>query len=183
MVDRHDILVDALYDLAKKARFNPTKHANDVQCLGESSTGIHAFRPADLKIMGDSNDWTCIDITVVSPFADSRKEKREGRIPGAAAFTAANLKDKKHADNCKANGLEFIPFAVDVCGMMDRRAYNLIKRFASKIASIEARPYSYTLSICLRRISLAIQLGTARQLMRLFPNASSTWADDVIGLI
>jgi hypothetical protein len=64
MINRHNLLRDALYDLCSMARFHPVKDA-DVHCLGTRNNGTSAtFRPADLLIAGDDFHQDCVDVTV-----------------------------------------------------------------------------------------------------------------------
>ena len=49
--------------------------------------------------------------------------------------------------------------------IMTAEASSLLKRFASNLAERMCRTYSYAMSLCRRRISFAIQLGGARQLL------------------
>ena len=92
---RHDLVRDALSDLAGKCDFNPVKDA-PVNCLGFSSNGVlHRYRPADLQIRGNDFNRDCIDVTVVSPI--SKIMGPSGNfLPENKAKNAEILKINKH---------------------------------------------------------------------------------------
>ena len=161
---RHEILVRALCDFAQVAGFHPVMNAK-VQCLGEASTGVHYFRPADLLISGDNHQRSCVDVTIVSPLSMAKISHPDGKKLGHIVVEAAAAKIRKHEAACALAGKGFIPFAADVCGLIDKVAFNLLNRLASSYAALQSKPYSYGLEICKRRLSFAIQLGIARQLI------------------
>lgn len=123
----------------------------------------------------------------------SRKPKRSGgarqprnkpkQVPlGKALADAANNKIKSHREACAQNGLDFCPFAVDVCGFIEESAADLLKRMASRIAEHSGRSFKSTWNQCVRRMSVAIQLSVARQLVPLWrvPHAGdASWSDYV----
>ena len=158
---RHDHLRDAVFDFLRLTNFNPIKNAQ-VQCLGMTSHGSHLFRPADCLFDGDDNMLTCLDITVASPLSHSRCSK----AIGAVVLEAAKKKWNKHLAPCQQAHFDFMPFAVDVCGLIDWAAVSLLKRIACKYSEITLKSYAECVSIVRRRISFAIQSGVARQLSR-----------------
>jgi hypothetical protein len=168
---RHDLVRDALFDLSRVAGFSPIKDG-PVQCLGESNNGIHLFRPADLLIRGDDFGHSCVDVTVVSPFSQPFPR---GYVFGKAAAVAELNKINKHRQPCLMASYGFHPFAVDVFGSMGAESMVFIKRLASAFALASSQLYSYCLSLCYRRVSFALQLGLARQLLA----GQSTLADEI----
>ena len=155
---RHETLNDAVFELLRISQFNPIKNA-DVQCLGTSSRGAHLFRPADCLFDGD-NGRTCLDITVVSPLSAARCDMSLGK----AVMDAAKNKADKHLLPCAAAHYGFMPFAVDVCGLIDWVAASLIKCIGCKYAENSHKSYSEGVSIVRQRLSFALQVGIARQL-------------------
>jgi hypothetical protein len=158
---RHDNLRDAVFEFLRLTNFNPTKNAK-VQCLGTTSSGSHLFRPADCLFDGDEHALTCLDITVVTALTPARCNKQLGAI----VLEAAKEKWEKHLRPCQQAHFDFMPFAVDVCGLVDWTAATLIKRIACKYAEITLKSYAECMNIVRRRISFAIQVGVARQLSR-----------------
>ncbi len=165
---RHELVADAINDLAASARFRPLRNA-PVTCLGVSLSGdTYYFRPADVLLQGDEEGPHCVDCTVVSPLTPSKLDKRQGKDLGRAAADAAEEKIKKHKEACTDASRMFTPFAVDVCGIMDQDASDLLQRFAGRIGQQTGRGFNDALNLCKRRLSFAIQLSVARQLVSLF---------------
>ncbi len=162
---RHKVVQKALYDFAHVADYNPIQDAH-VYCLGWTERGgIRRQRPADLLVDGhDSNVRTCVDVTVVSPLSASKSRTKDGTEVGYLVKKAARDKREKHEGPCNLAAYDFLPFAVDVCGIVESSGSLLLRRFATRYSTRLSLPYSYALSLCRRRISLAIQLGVARQL-------------------
>jgi hypothetical protein len=75
-------------------------------------------------------DRCCVDVTVVSPLSETKAKHPEGRVGGQLAATRARHKVGKHQVDCVRNGMEFLPFSVDVCGMIDSAAWQFIDRLA-----------------------------------------------------
>ena len=162
LLSRHNIVRDALFDLCLKAGFNPVKDA-PVACLGSTNNGrIVTFRPADLQISGDDFTHDCIDITVVSPI----KLRTIQSVIGKYAEDAEAAKYTKHAFSCEQSGYGFKAFAIDVFGVMAKKSYQFLQRIISGYSRMTGIPVDRAASICLRRISFAVQLGVARQIVR-----------------
>ena len=162
LLPRHNLVRDALFDLSLKAQFAPIKDA-PVTCLGTRSNGqVTAFRPADLQISGDDFTHDCIDITVVSPI----KSQHDQTVVGKCAEDAETAKYTKHALSCEQAGYGFKAFAIDVFGVMAKKSHKLLQRIISSYSRMTAYPIYKAASICLRRVSFAVQLGVARQAIR-----------------
>jgi len=161
---RHDLVRDALSDLAGKCDFNPVKDA-PVNCLGFSSNGVlHRYRPADLLIRGNDFNRDCIDVTVVSPISKIMGPSDNFR-PGNKANKAEIAKINKHLPHCEAAGYGFHPFAVDIFGMLGLESAALLRRICYSYHACVGIQKSLAHAICLRRVSFSIQLGIARQLV------------------
>jgi hypothetical protein len=165
---RHDIVARAFHDLALNAKLHPRWQA-PVACLGPSwrstgrqSSGITAFRPADVEISWDhSYRRTCVDITVVSPILAYMPRQFK---PGIAARNAANKKLSKHLLPCETAGLDFLPLALDCFGVLAPTSKHTLRRLALALESSKGFPSYLAKQIVFRRISFAVHLGTARQL-------------------
>jgi hypothetical protein len=170
---RHEIVVKALHSLAFEAGIQSQIGA-PVKCLGvstylssllpsSSSSSLTAFRPADvLMTLNDSIRKTCVDVTVVSPI---KAHMPVNFVAGKDAKSAENEKFRKHEDACREAGYEFIPFAVDTFGGLAPEALKLLKLIASNLEIIKNCSRNVALNIVFRRISFAIHLGVARQLV------------------
>ena len=59
----------------------------------------------------------------------------------------------------------FFPFSADVCGIIHQDGSTLISQCALAYSNLAVKPYSYAVSLFRRRVSFAIKLGAARQLV------------------
>jgi hypothetical protein len=160
MFGRHNTVRDALVNLMVKARFEPIKDA-PVTCLGMQSGRFAAFRPADILMAGDDFDRDCVDVTVVSPLSSNQRMVQAGK----AAQQAEDRKVRKHLAACEATRLGFKAFALDVFGVMGKESRRLLDRVRKRMARETCCPLYKATAICDRRISIAVQIGVARQLI------------------
>jgi hypothetical protein len=161
---RHDTVLTTLVDQAAACGLNPQKNAK-VTCLGERSRfGRRFLRPADL-LLDDAGYKTCVDVTIVSPLSQARSVTLCGRVLGACMLHQATLKMDKHLAACNDAGYEFLPFALDVCGLVSTDSYRLLQKFARRSEAQLRRPYSELIASNRRRVSCAIQIGVADQLL------------------
>jgi hypothetical protein len=98
---------------------------------------------------------------------------------GKAAYDAEKKKNNKHKEACEQDG--FQPFATDTSGVLSPSSYLYLCRTATSYAGLANRPYAYALSLCLRRVSFAIQKGLAYQITS-SPSFFPTINDDVFDL-
>ena len=134
-----------------------------VQCLGSTGNTAHHFRPADILLNEGTGRQTCIDVTIVSPMCTSYANINVGEL----ATKKADEKIKKHLAACEQAGYDFLPFAIDTCGVMDARANILLTRLANAYEAISGLADSHSKAICRRRISLCLQRGISTQLTSL----------------
>jgi hypothetical protein len=155
------VVRDALFDLMLKAGFAPQKDA-PVYCLGHRSGQPATLRPADILMAGDDHDRDCVDVTVVSPITSTNQVEV---VVGKAAEDAEVRKYAKHSEACEQAGFGFKAFAIDVFGVMSKNSYKLLQRVCSRLIREVGYPKYKAVATCLRRISFAVQLGVARQLI------------------
>jgi len=158
-------LVKGVGDVAKTACLNARVNA-PVTCLGFSQSSPHLYKPADVlmdAVVG--NVSICVDVTIGSPLSEAKSNTSEGKRPGFLTTAHAKTKIAKHGGACSLAGLRFLPFSVDTCGMLDVSAVELLQDIASQQARHSDRSYSECMSFCRKRISFALQLGVARQLL------------------
>ena len=161
MLSRHNMVRDALFELMLKARFDPMKDA-PVTCLGMQSGRPAAFRPADILMAGDDFDRDCVDVTVVSPLVSNNQREVE---VGKAAQSAEDRKIAKHQAACEAAGYGFKAFAVDVFGVMGKESSRLLWRIRNRMVRETCCAEYKATAICVRRMSMSVQLGVARQVI------------------
>jgi hypothetical protein len=153
---RHDIVRDALFDIALAADFRPRKDA-DIQVPDDRG---HMLRPGDLVVEGDDYLQTCVDVTVVAPI----KKKIPHSAVGVDVQLAEDYKIAKNFLACERSHFGFLPFAVDVFGGVGSKSEAFLRRLSFAWAAVSAFPISYISSLSKRKVSFAIQLGIARQL-------------------
>ena len=172
---RHEIVSEGVVQLLRSGGYHPEKNAK-VCCLG---TKNKALRPADILSDGDRlGSRVCTDITVVSNMCANVPKPY---TVGKAALEADNKKYIKHKVACENAGFEFQAFATDTSGVLSPSSYLYLCRIATSYAAIANRPYPYALSLCLRRVSFAIQKGLAYQLTS-SPSFMPTITEDVFDL-
>jgi hypothetical protein len=112
--------------------------------------------------LNDVSRKTCVDVTVVSPI---KAQMPVNFVVGKDAKSAEHDKYLKHEDACREAGYEFIAFAVDVFGGLAPEAIKLLRLIACNLEVTKNYPRSLALCLVYRRISFAIHLGVARQLV------------------
>ena len=161
--DRHQSLVYTLNELSSisgiQCRVNP-KHP-----VPQLHSTTQFLRPGDLMILNDRGADLAIDVTIVNPLSEAKANTSYGSYTGHLASKAAMDKIIKHADSCSRSGLDFIPFAVDVCGVLDQDAFHFLLRITNAYALRNNMTPKYARSIILRRVSFSLQRSIARQII------------------
>jgi hypothetical protein len=104
-----------------------------------------------------------VDVSIVSPISPNAANSQEE--VGNAAREAEARKFTKHGPGCHTMGLGFSPFVVDIFGVLAPQAHNVLRRITSRLCSELGYPKFKAEAICLRRISTAIQIAVARQVL------------------
>ena len=156
---RHESVAGSVNRIALGAGFSSQQNAK-VSCLGFSQGSSHLLRPADILLNEGTGKCTCIDVTVPSPLC-----KSYASVPlGVLAEKKAVEKINKHADACEMAGYEFSPFVIDVCGVLDQRAWDLLNRLAEAYAVKVGLAKSHSMSCVRRVVSFGLFRGIAAQL-------------------
>jgi len=159
---RHNVLVCSLVQLARQAGSRAVKDPPIILPVRDSQDNLTNLRPADLSILGDNNVTSCVDVTIISNLCPSNIGS--SAKPGKAVEVSQAKKVAKHEKACMENNLDFVPFAVDVCGVHGSVAIDLLHRLATAYQARSMKPFSQCLTFCYRRISFAIQTAVANQL-------------------
>ena len=159
-------MVTAVSQLASLAGLCSTPNAK-VQCLGGKDNSLHMYRPADVQIGN-----MLVDITIVSPLSASKATSKQGQTPGTLVTSAADAKVRKHRDPASNAGFDFLPFAIDTCGSLAADARYILSYISYKYSSTTCKPLSAAKYIIVCRISFALHLGIARQLVACFNDCS-----------
>jgi hypothetical protein len=156
---RHDAVAGALRSIATSAGFNAELNGK-VSCLGKRADTVHSFRPADILIRGLGSRPLCVDVTIPTPLCASYGSKPIGQL---VKIKAAEKK-RKYDVACDNANIAFRPFTLDVCGVLEDSAYLFLNQLASGMSSNSGTSYSYSVAMCRRRISFALQWGIGYQL-------------------
>jgi hypothetical protein len=162
---RHQIVRNALHNIAFKAGYHPTSDAA-VGCLGTKIRGVQqVLRPADLLIAGlDDYPRDCVDVTIVTPFKKDHKVNQ-----GYQVQKAENDKYRKHETACHDSGYGFRAFALDTLGNIPSRSLALLTRLSSAVAFATGRDHSLVVNDVYRQIGCALQICVACQLLSHYP--------------
>ena len=109
-IHRHDIICDAIYDIAKHAGLSPVSEA---RLIANSQS-----RPGDIFLPNWRSRQTAFDVAVTSPLSQSALPQSSS-TPGAAIQMMKSRKMTKHFRPCQSNGVTFVPLVVETLGGWD----------------------------------------------------------------
>jgi len=110
--------------------------------------------PDVIFLMGDR--LVLVDLVICNPLADSYVEA-EAAKPGATLARTEAEKDRRHAAESKARGMEFYPLAFTTFGAPGKET----KKFLRLLSTYTANPTGFTRHM-LTALDVAIQVGNAR---------------------
>ena len=127
-------------------------------------------RPADVLIHSwDGGCDAALDITVVHPL--------QADFVSGAATTAGFALDQAHArkmrgsaEECKAQGISFLPVAVESLGGWHALAVSQVKKIASAMARQEGRQEGEVIGHAFQRLATILQKGNAKILLNRIPS-------------
>ena len=126
-IARHNHCRDALFQAAQQAGLGPSREPDGLLPGSDD-------RPADLLIpFWTGGQDTALDFTVVNPLQSAlvRQTAKEG---GSAVAHAHGVKLKKYEERCGAEGITFLPLAVDTLGGWHPTALETITRLGRQLA-------------------------------------------------
>ena len=106
----------------------------------------------------------CVDCTVVSPIRSTHPPSPNFKV-GLAARIAEEDKYNKHLIATNAANLGFLAFAADCFGVLAPDALSLLSRISSCLQFTKGYPPYLAKQLVFRKISFAIHVGVARQLV------------------
>ena len=104
------------------------------------------------------------DVSVVSPVQDAIV-LRASDVPGAAIDMRKSEKNRKHSDNCRAQGIHFQPLVVETFGGWDKDALTFLKKLAGQSARRWGKSHGLGIKHFFQRMSVALQRGNASLLI------------------
>ncbi|GJW35894.1 hypothetical protein Tco_0058814 [Tanacetum coccineum] len=112
---RHDMVMDVLFYICRRARISAKKEA-PANFLTNPSDGRSTLRPTVVLVFGwVGGKHACVDLTEVSPIVGLSSR---GLTSGHAALKAVLGKVTKPEKACIENQHVFIPFAFDTFGFL-----------------------------------------------------------------
>jgi hypothetical protein len=108
------------------------------------------------------------DVTVVSPFIQTVLSQA-AQQRGHAASKAEQHKDAKSLELCAAQGILFVPLAVEVLGGWGQIALNTFKRLARMLSERTGRSRSEETTYLYQRLSVSLQRDNARMIQQRAP--------------
>ena len=157
---------DALFETAASAGLAPSKE-------GRALLPGNQRRPADILIPHWSGGLdAALDVTVTHPLQDLTRAG-EAAEPGHALSVAYVKKMRGASEQCKEQGLAFIPIVAESLGGFHPIAVQQLKKIASALARHTAQEESEAVHHLLSRCSLLLQRGTAALLLNRVPSHPS----------
>ena len=126
-IARHNMLRDVIFETASSADLGPSREERHL-LPGTSA------RPGDVTIRRWTNGRdSAIDVTVTSPLCPTNVSGAAAKA-GDALDKAVKRKSRETAEDCRREGLVFIPFAVETLGGFHQGAVTQAKLLASALA-------------------------------------------------
>ena len=150
-------MVEAVCSLGRNAGLQAVANLKKERVKFDKDEGYSLIRPADVSLSSEQ----CVGMTVSMSTSDTYKAHAVVKDVNIRA----EEKVKKSEATCKAYGLEITPIVLDCCGIIYSDAWRLLQRFAD--SNQTSTPYSKCIAICRCKISFALHLGLAHQLVPL----------------
>ena len=153
-ISRHNHLRDALYEMAVSAGLAPTKEGRFL-LPGDDR------RPADVFIpyWAGGRD-AALDVTVVNPL-QAATVVGAATTPGFALTYAHTRKMQGAAEDCRRQGIAFLPLAVESLGGWHRGAEQEVKKLAAALARHTGQDEEMAGTHSWGRLAVLLQRGNA----------------------
>ena len=153
-IARHNMLRDVLFETASSADLGPSKEERHL-LPGTSA------RPGDVTIWRWTNGKdSAIDVTVTGPLCPSNVSGAAARA-GDALEKAVKRKLRETAEDCRREGLVFLPFAVETLGGLHQGAVTQVKLLASALARCKGLEEGEVTGQLFGRLSLTLMKANA----------------------
>ena len=172
-IARHNLLRDALFQVASTANLAPLKEQRAIL------PGVDA-RPADVMIRNwSAGRDTGIDVTVVNGLRADLIEK-SATEPGSAVQHAYQVKWTKYGEACEQEGIHFLPLPVDCLGRWHELAVANIRKLGSALGRATGQHDSEAISHTFQRLSILLVRGNCALWGPQVPDVANTFTDGVI---
>ena len=151
-IARHNALRDAIFLTAANAGLGPVKEGRFLLPGADR-------RPADVLIPHwTGGQDTALDVTVTSSLQTATVD-RESTEPGYALTLAHERKLLGAEEDCRRQGLAFVPLTVEALGGWHPSAEAQVKKLGSSLALHSGQEEEETISFLWRRLSILLQKG------------------------
>ena len=162
-ITRHNLLRDAIFDVASSAALSPVKEGRFLLPGADR-------RPADVFIRGWAGGQdAAYDVTVINPLQDLTREGAAAN-PGHAADVAYQRKMQGAAEDCRAQGIVFLPLAAETFGGWHEVAVLQVKKLASALARHNGQDEGEAAGHMWSRLGVLLQRGNAMLMANRIPS-------------
>ena len=172
-ISRHNALRDAIFDTAAQAGLAPTKEGRFLLPGADR-------RPADVLLphWAGGQDGA-LDVTVVHPFQDATLV-RAATEPGFALTFAHERKVRGAEEDCRRQGIAFIPLVAESMGGWHVSAEREIKKLGSALARHTGQSEGEAISHLWGRLGILLQRGNAAILGNRVPDQPHPNVDGIL---
>ena len=166
-IARHNALRDAIFLTAANAALGPVKEGRFLLPGADR-------RPADVLIPHwTGGQDTALDVTVTSSLQAATVD-RESIEPGYALNLAHDRKLRAAQEDCRRQGLTFVPLAVEALGGWHPLAETQVRKLGSCLALHSGQDDAETITFLWRRLSILLQKGNCAILGNRTPSFPAT---------
>ena len=161
-ISRHNMLRDAIFEVAAAAALSPVKEGRYLLPGADR-------RPADVFIRGwQGGQDAALDVTVTNPLKD---DTRAGAAVnhGHGAREAYERKMRNAADACRAQGIAFLPLAAETFGGWHEVAVVQVTKLAVALARHNGQEEGEAISHTWSRLGVLLQRGNAAMMANRIP--------------
>ena len=172
-ISRHNHLRDALFETAQAAGLGPTKE-------GRFLLPDDGRRPADVLVPNWSGGRdAAMDVTVVNPLQGATIAQAAA-TPGYALTFAFDRKVRGAAEDCRRQGIAFLPLAAESFGGWHSAAVGEVKKLAAALARQTGQDEGEAVRHLWGRLGILLQRGNAAILCNRVPSVPSPVVDGVV---
>ena len=171
-ISRHNALRDAFFDTAVSAGLGPSKEGRFLLPGADR-------RPADILVpLWAGGRDAAFDVTVVHPLQDATVV-RVAREPGHALNFAHDCKVRGAEEDCRQQGIAFLPLVAESLGGWHPCAEREVKKLGSALARHTGQLESEAIAHLWGRLGILLQRGNAAILGNRVPNFPPAEVDGI----
>ena len=172
-ISRHNALRDAIFDTAAHAGLAPIKEGRFLLPGADR-------RPADVFLPHWSGGRDgALDVTVVHPFQEATLA-RAATEPGFALTFAHERKVRGAEEECRRQGIAFLPLVAESMGGWHASAEKEVKKLGSALALHTGQPEGEAISHLWGRLGILLQRGNAALLQNRVPAFPGPAIDGIV---